>query len=199
MGTSSKSVAGKTRSSRNEQVEMSETHHVPAILQPKKRARFLKLIAIFKILKGLLLIILGFSLLFLNSRSQSLDALSNWTDEEILLRHSKTVVFLLNKLQAVLENGKLRAPAFLSLFYSGLLLTEGIGVYLQKRWAEWLMVFVTATFIPLEVRHIWHRPSLLAIIILVLNCFIVWFLIRVLRRDDEEVAVPAEPETARVG
>jgi uncharacterized membrane protein (DUF2068 family) len=177
---------------------MSENHHVPAILQPKKRAGFLKVIAIFKILKGLLLLVLGFSLLFLGSRTQSLDALSNWTDEEILLRHSRAVMFLLNKLQAVLENGQLRAPAFLALFYSGLLFTEGIGVYMQKRWAEWLMVFVTATFIPLEVRHIWHRPSLAAIIILVMNCFIVWFLIRVLRRDPEEVVVPAEAETARV-
>jgi uncharacterized membrane protein (DUF2068 family) len=177
---------------------MTERHHVPVILQPKKRAGFLKVIAIFKIIKGVLLLLLGLSFLFLNFRSQSLDALSNWTDEEILLRHSRAVMFLLNKLQAVLENGQLRAPAFLALFYSGLLFTEGIGVYMQKRWAEWLMVFVTATFIPLEVRHIWHRPSLAAIIILVVNCFIVWFLIRVLRRDPDEVIIPAQPETAQV-
>jgi uncharacterized membrane protein (DUF2068 family) len=51
-----------------------------------------------------------------------------------------------------------------------------------------LMVFATAALIPLEVRHIWHRPSVAAVIILVVNCFIVWFLYRVLKRDSHHSA-----------
>jgi hypothetical protein len=166
------------------------------ILRRPNRVRYLKLIAVFKILKGLLLLVLGFSLLFLNSRTRWLDAISNWTDEEILLGHSKAVHFLLNKLQDVLEDGQLRAPAFLALFYSTILFTEGIGVYLQQRWAELLMVFATGALIPLEVRHIWHRPSFAAVIILLVNCFIVWFLYRVLRRESHRKMAPVEPEVA---
>ncbi|HEY2614199.1 MAG TPA: DUF2127 domain-containing protein, partial [Chthoniobacterales bacterium] len=103
-----------------------------------------------------------------------------------------------NKLQEILANGQLRAPGILALFYSAVLFTEGIGVYLQKRWGELLMVFATAALIPLEVRHIWHRPSLAAILILVANCFIVWFLYRVLRRERHHspaVVAPEVPET----
>ena len=162
---------------------MSEPAHELAILQGARRVRYLKLIAVFKIAKGLLLLVLGFSLLFLNSRTQWLGQISGWAADEILLEHSKAVHFFLSKLQAVLAGGALRATSFLALFYSAVLFTEGIGVYLQQRWAEFLMIFSTAAFIPIEVRHIWHRPSLAAVLILLANCFVVWFLYLVLKRD----------------
>jgi uncharacterized membrane protein (DUF2068 family) len=127
---------------------MSDHAIVPAMLQPRRRARYLKIIALFKIGKGLLLLALGISLLFLNGRDTWMDKISDWADAEILLGHSKTVTFLLNKLQDVLAGGQLRATAFLALFYCGVLFTEGTGVYLQKRWAELLMIFATASLIP---------------------------------------------------
>jgi uncharacterized membrane protein (DUF2068 family) len=171
---------------------MSDHAIVPAMLQPRRRARYLKIIALFKIGKGLLLLALGVSLLFLNGRDTWMDKISDWADAEILLGHSKAVTFLLNKLQDVLAGGQLRATAFLALFYCGVLFTEGTGVYLQKRWAELLMIFATAALIPLEVRHLWHRPSLAALLILLANCFIVWFLYLVLKREKKPVA-PAAP------
>jgi len=54
---------------------------------------------------------------------------------------------------------------------------------MQQRWAELLMIFATAGLIPIEVRHLWHRPGLVGALILLANCFIVWFLYRVLKRD----------------
>ncbi len=175
---------------------MSHPAHVPAILQEPRRVRYLKLIALFKIGKGVLLLLLGVSLIFLNSRDRWLNAISNWADEEILLAHSKVVHFLLSKLQDVLAGGALRATEFLALFYCAVLLTEGIGVYFQQRWAELLMIFATAALIPLEVRHLWHRPSMAALLILLANCFIVWFLYRVLKRDKQEL--PITPKRALV-
>ncbi len=173
---------------------MSKPAHEPAILQGTRRVRYLRLIAIFKIAKGLLLLVLGVSLLFLNARTRWMDALSSWTADEILLEHSKGIAYLLHKLQAVLAGGTLRATGFLALFYTAVLFTEGIGVYMQQRWAELLMIFATATLIPLEVRHLWHRPGLVGVLILLANCFIVWFLYRVLKRDKAKahVAQPRE-------
>jgi uncharacterized membrane protein (DUF2068 family) len=162
---------------------MNKPVHEPAILQGTRRVRYLRLIAIFKIAKGLLLLVLGISLLFLNARTRWMDALSNWTADEILLKHSKAIAYLLHKLQAVLAGGMLRATGLLALFYTIVLFTEGIGVYMQQRWAEFLMIFATATLIPIEVRHLWHRPGLVGALILFANCFIVWFLYRVLKRD----------------
>lgn len=42
-------------------------------------------------------------------------------------------------------------------FIYGLLeLTEAVGLYLRKRWAEWLVVVATSLFIPVEIREIVH-------------------------------------------
>ena len=179
---------------------MNDAAHVPAILQEPRRVRYLKIIALFKIAKGALLFLLGFSLLFLNSRTGWLDTISDWADEELLLGHSKAVHFLLSRLQDVLAGGgALRATGFLALFYCAVLFTEGIGVYFQKRWAELLMIFATATLIPLEVWHLWHRlvshrPSLAALLILLANCFIVWFLYLVLKRDKAQAHTEPKKE-----
>jgi len=173
---------------------MRDPTHVPAILREPRRVRYLKLIALFKIAKGVLLFVLGFSLLFLNARDRWLDAISDWANEEILLGHSKAVHFLLSKLQDVLAGGALRATGFLALFYCAVLFTEGLGVYFQQRWAELLMIFATGALIPLEVRHLWHRPSLAALLILLANCFIVWFLYRVLKRDKAEPQIERKCE-----
>src|SRR5204862_4270753 len=197
--TNGKSAAGKVPSLRNERTSakswtMSNPAHVPAILQEPRRHRYLKLIALFKIGKGVLLLLLGVSLLFLNARTRWMDFLSNWAADEILLEHSRPVAFLLHKLQAVLAGGTLRATGFLALFYTAVLFTEGIGVYMEQRWAELLMIFATGALIPIEVRHLWHGPGLVGALILLANCFIVWFLYRVLKREKPDVRIAPERE-----
>jgi uncharacterized membrane protein (DUF2068 family) len=169
-------------------------HHEPAILQGVRRVRYLKLIALFKIGKGVLLLVAGASLLFLNTRARWMDALSNWTADEILLEHSRAIVWLLHKLQAVLADGSVRATGLLALFYSAVLFTEGIGVYMQQRWAEFLLIFATASLIPIELRHLVHRPGLVGALILVANCFIVWFLYLVLKRQKSDTQIAPESE-----
>ena len=57
------------------------------------------------------------------------------------------------------------------------------------------MVFATGALIPLEVRHIYYRPTIAAVIILAANCFIVWFLYRVLKRERVPAAA-SSPEVA---
>jgi uncharacterized membrane protein (DUF2068 family) len=173
---------------------MPRPPHEPAILQEPRRHRYLKLIALFKIAKGVLLLLLGVSLVFLNARTRWMDAISDWSADEILMEHSRAVAWLLHRLQAVLAGGALRATGFLALFYSAVLFTEGIGVYLEKRWAEWLMIIATGALIPIEIRHIWHRPGLVGALILLVNCFIVWFLYRVLKPDKTKPHIPRSPE-----
>src|SRR5205823_14935863 len=166
-------------------------HEPKIVLQPRKRVRYHKVIAVFKIFKGALLFLLGFSLLFLNGRPVWLDQISDWADDQLLLAHSRYVIFLLNKLQDILAGGALRATGILALFYCAVLFTEGIGVYMQKRWAEFLMISATGALIPLEMRHVWHRllvhrAIFAPILLLLANSVSVWFLYLVLRRDKLE-------------
>jgi uncharacterized membrane protein (DUF2068 family) len=169
---------------------------IQRMLQPERRVRYLTIIAVFKILKGVLLQSVGISLHFLNSRTNWLDAISDWAGDELALVHSRPALYLLNQLQHVVAGGQLRVTGLLSLFYAAVLFTEGTGVYLQQRWAEFLMIFATAALIPFEVHHLWHRPSTIAALVLAVNCVIVWFLYFVLRREKHEPPAIAEREVA---
>jgi uncharacterized membrane protein (DUF2068 family) len=160
---------------------------IQKMLRPQRRVRYLKAIAIFKIVQGILLLIVGISLLVVRSRGAWLDAIADWVDGELMVAHSRSVLYLLNQLQAVVTAGNLlTATGWVAIFFAAVLCTEGVGVYLQQRWAELLMVVATAAFIPFEVRHAWLHPGAAVIIILALNCFIVWFLYRVLRKERRE-------------
>ena len=165
---------------------MSTAVPIQQMLQPRRRARYLKIIAVFKIVQGLLLFCIGISLLFLHSRVRWLDAISDWVDGELMVVHSRAVLYLLSRLQDVVAGGLLRVTGWVALFFAAVLCTEGFGVYLQQRWAELLMVVATAAFIPFEVRHAWLHPNAVAVLILLVNCFIVWFVYRVLRRERRE-------------
>ena len=63
-------------------------------------------------------------------------------------------------------------------FYSSLLLTEGIGLLLRKRGAEYFTVISTGVFIPLEVYEIFHRFTWVKVWVLIVNVAIVWYLVR---------------------
>jgi predicted membrane protein DUF2127 len=168
-------------------------------MQRARRGRYLKLIAIFTIFKGLLLLGVGISLIFLNSRTQLLDRIGEWAGDELALVHSRAILYLLNRLQDVVSGGLLRVTGLVSLFYGAVLCTEGVGVYLQRRWAELLMICATALLIPFETHHLWRKPSVVAALILTVNVFIVWYLYHVIGREkrSQRPAV-AEPEVAGV-
>lgn len=175
---------------------MTEAVAEPKILRRPSRVRFLKVIAVFKILQGLLLLAVGISLLSLGSRTTWLDAISDWTDDRLMIVQNGWLLLLLTWLQDVLAGGHLRAAGLLALIYSGLLCVVGIGVYLQKRWAEILLIIAIGGLIPFEAHHLWFKPSAGALIVLTVNCFIVWFLYRVLRRTPPHTPAPREPELA---
>jgi uncharacterized membrane protein (DUF2068 family) len=157
--------------------------HETVTSKDARNVRYLKLIALFKIAKGMLLLVLGVSLLSLDAWSGWINAPLKWIANEILLQHSKAVSYLLRNLQSILSGGMRNATAFLSLFYAALFFTEGIGVYMQQRWAALLIIFECAAFIPIELHHLWHHPGLLGAVILLANCLIVWFLYVLLKRD----------------
>ena len=178
---------------------MSDEPPIPKMLRPQRRVRYLKMIAIFKILQGMILLAIGISLLFLHSRTRWLDAISDWVDGELMVAHSRTMLFFLNSLQNVVTGGLLQLTGLVALFTAIVLCTVGVGVYFQKHWAEFLLVVATATLIPFEVRHAIFHPGAVVIIILAVNCFIVWYLYRVLRREWRETADAALVAESAVG
>ena len=64
-----------------------------------------------------------------------------------------------------------------ALAYAAVFLVEGVGLLFRKRWAEWLTVGVTASFVPVEVYEMVHRFGIGKVIALVLNIAIVAYLV----------------------
>lgn len=158
--------------------------------------QYLHFIALTKIIKGCILLCTGFALLFLDWRGEILQAIVQWTDEELMLVHSKIVTWLLAKLQLVLQETHFRTTGYASLAYSVLLFAEGIGVWKDQRWAEWLMVIGTSSLIPFEVYHFWHKPSIVKVGIILLNCFIVWYLAQTLQKKRQKRLLQQQQEKA---
>ena len=84
-----------------------------------------------------------------------------------------------------LDRRKLEEISAGGFLYSGLLLTEGVGLWLRKRWAEYLTVIVTGLFIPLELYELARGFSPGKLALLVVNAAIVAYLIYQLRQNGE--------------
>ena len=132
------------------------------------------IIALFKAVKGLVLVIVSFKLLSLINRDVNAWATDFVTRHGIDLAN-RYVQMALAKLAGV-GNTQLVEFSVIALIYSGLLFTEGIGLWLQKRWAEYLTVISTGLLIPFEIFEIYDRFTWVRIAILALNVFIVWYL-----------------------
>jgi len=72
---------------------------------------------------------------------------------------------------------RIEEMAVVLFLYAVLFLTEAIGLWLDKVWAEWLTIIATTSFIPFEVYETLHKVTPLRIGILLLNVAIVVYLI----------------------
>lgn len=61
--------------------------------------------------------------------------------------------------------------------YAVLQLTEGVGLWLGKRWAEYLTVVATSAFLPLEIYELSERVTPLRVTALVINLAAVVYLV----------------------
>jgi len=75
--------------------------------------------------------------------------------------------------------------SFGTFFYAALLLTEGVGLAMGKRWAEYFTIIATSSFIPLEIYQIFHHANVTKIVLLLINVAVVWYLALELRRHRE--------------
>ncbi len=62
---------------------------------------------------------------------------------------------------------------------------EGTGLLLRKRWAEWMVVIVTGSLLPLECYELFHKPNAVKAVLAAVNLLILAYLIAVIRRKQE--------------
>jgi len=60
--------------------------------------------------------------------------------------------------------------------YAGLFMTEGLGLVLRKRWAEYFTIFTTGGLIPLEIYEMSRHFTAAKVVVTLVNILIVWYL-----------------------
>ena len=116
-------------------------------------------IAVFKLLKALVLIAAGIGLI---------EAMKGRID--------------LSRFTSALTPIRIKVAWVASFAYAGLFLTEGSGLLLRKRWAAWLTIIATASLIPFEIYEIVKEATALRIGALIVNVVVLVYLIWKLRR-----------------
>ncbi len=152
---------------------------------PRERTWTIHLIAAEKVIKGAIVILIAFKLLSL--LGQDVHAWgSDFVNRHSIIEGNRYIHELLEKLVGVGDR-QLVGFSVIAFLYAALLYVEAIGLWLQKRWAEYLTAIASTLLIPVEIYEIYERFTWVRIIILAINIFVVWYLTNRLR--DEKVDV----------
>lgn len=140
----------------------------------------LTLIGLFKLAKGLGLLLVAIGLLRLLHRDIAA-TVTHWVEVFRMDPDNQYVHGMLAKVFRVTPK-QLRALSAGTFLYAGIFLVEGVGLLKRKHWAEYLTVISTSLFIPLEVYELWHRLTWTRAGVLAINILTVWYLVNGLRK-----------------
>ena len=151
---------------------------------PKERSWTIHIIAGWKLLKGLLLLIVGIKLLTLLDKDVAL-WFSDFIERHRIDAENHYVHSIIEKLAGV-NNNKLIAFSTGAFLYAALQFTEGVGLWFEKRWAEVLTVIATSLLVPVELYEIYERFTWVRAAILIINLFVIWYLATRLKDEKKE-------------
>ena len=137
--------------------------------------RLLRLIALFKFFKAAMLIALGVGAFRLVHKDLGA-VLEHWT-EAVRLGSANRFVDAAFAKASKLRPEQIKKLGLGSFLYAALFLVEGTGLWLEKRWGEWLTVIITSSLVPVEVYEVYRHPSAVKVAVLVINIAIVGYLI----------------------
>lgn len=160
---------------------MSDLRHpaqtgAPSARKPR-RNRWVSVIAVYKAAKTIVLILVAVAAFHLD-RSENFAHLVHWLEQLSLSDSGGLRWKLVEKLQSM-GPSKFVAVGVVALAYAAIFATEGIGLWLQKYWAEWFTVIATGSLVPVEIYELVRGFSWLKLVALVANIVIVVYLIHV--------------------
>ncbi|HVC01928.1 MAG TPA: DUF2127 domain-containing protein [Steroidobacteraceae bacterium] len=156
----------------------------PAPGTPPPRFGVLRAIAVYKIAKVALLITAAYGEHRLRDASVVAGLLA-WASTLPFGREHTAVVAALAWFSG-LSAARVQALHYVTIAYAVVFSIEGIGLWLRRRWAEWLTIVITGSLVPFELWRIALQPGLGKTLVLALNVAIVGYLIRQLRAATAE-------------
>ena len=146
----------------------------------RAHGRGLRVIATFKLLKACALIALGLGALKLLHKDVAM-VVEHWINVFQVDPRNHFINLLLTKLSN-LDDRQLKELSLGTFVYAGVFLTEGLGLALQRRWAEYFTIITTSSLLPIEIYELARRLSVGRSLALAINIAFVAYLVLELKR-----------------
>jgi len=141
----------------------------------------IRLIAVFKLLKAVILCALGLGVLRLLDPEAG-RKLVHWAGSFAWSYNHGFLLEGLTKLTG-LSHVQLKELGIGAFLYATLFTVEGFGLWAGRRWAEYLTVVATSSLLPLEIYELIIKTTLPRVTAFAVNLVIVIYLIKVLHRS----------------
>ena len=155
-------------------------HHATPAAQPTRRERVgLELVAAYSFVKAAALLGAGLGALGLTN-GRIADAANNWLEGLALRYESRLAGRMAEHVLPYLDRAtgrhliEIAAGAF---FFAAVYIVEGVGLWRCRRWAEYLTIGVSASFLPFELIALFRHPTIPLLVTFALNVLVVGFLV----------------------
>ena len=156
-------------------------HVSPAWRGRSGQVKVLRAVASLELVKGLIVLAAGCSILFLLHKD-TYEVAENLLHVLHISPDRHLALVFLRWADGVTDR-KLWAVSALALIYSTLRFVEAYGLWKARGWAEWIALISGALYIPFEVRELFHRLSLFHISLLAINVAIVAYMVYLRSQD----------------
>jgi len=136
--------------------------------------RGLVAIGAFKLLESIFFFLVGIGVLHLIGKDLEDEALK-LAGRLRVDPDGRLVSWVLDHIDSITAH-RLKQIGIATFFYAGLRILEGVGLVMEKLWAEYLTVGATTIFLPWEVYEIIHKPDWMRIGLLVTNLAVLAYL-----------------------
>ena len=162
---------------------MVQSQSSPRHKSHKHHDRGLLLIGLFKLAKSIFFFCIGMGAIHLLHKDLGDEVMRVATalkfDPE-----NRFVTLLLDKVDLI-DIHRLKMISAGTFAYSVVALTEGVGLVLEKVWAEYLTLTLTISFLPWELYELVRRPNWYRLSLLLINLAVLIYLVWLLRRKKQ--------------
>lgn len=151
----------------------------------RERDQLIEIIAIFKFMKAAGLIAIAFGAIKLMQPATG-DMLARWISALSTTSEHPVIQRYLVQL-STFSPRKIEAVGVGALLYATLFMIEGIGLWYEAKWAEYLTVIATSLLIPIEIYELVQRVTLPRGAALVVNLAAVAYLVWRLRHPEHKL------------
>jgi uncharacterized membrane protein (DUF2068 family) len=138
---------------------------------------FIKVIIVERIVKSTLLVVLAIGFIVAGQKGW-LDSWADYAENQLNLDVGRGIIMqlLFRVLVTIGGFNHVTLLALSAIAYAALEATEGVGLAMRRRWAEYLTVIATGILIPYEAYEVIRRPTLFKVGALALNLAVVGYL-----------------------